>query len=380
MAMSARGARRSLRLALLLIGNALVLVIFLALLEGLASLALLAIEVNERLALAERLHTTYDRELGWVNRPNVSLPNLYGTGRSLHTNAQGFRGTEDVPAAVARGRRRVICSGDSFALGYGVDDRDTWCRRLSDHDPRLETVNMGQGGYGIDQAFLWYKRDAAEIEHQLHLFSFVTEDIKRMQVDTFLGYGKPVLTIADGALAVENVPVPRWPYLLPWLTRNLPALSSLRIVGLADALGVGSDAAAPSTASAQGNRDLATSRVIHKLFQELATLNRERLSVVVAVHLPMIEDIDRQFSRRWVEVMREHSAAAGILYIDLLPELRRLSKDEARSLFILPGGPGFAHAEFHYNEKGNRFVAEVLYRRLMAHPTVTRALGLADAG
>jgi hypothetical protein len=373
--MSTRGARRWLRPALLVIGNALVLVILLALIEGLASLSLLAITVNEQLALAERLHTTYDPELGWANRPNVSLPNLYGTGRSLHTNARGFRGTEEVSAIVAPGRRRVICSGDSFALGYGVDDRDTWCRRLSDRDPRLETVNMGQGGYGIDQAYLWYKRDAAEIEHQLHLFSFVTHDVHRMQSDTFLGYGKPVLTIVDGALVVENVPVPRWPYLLPWLTRNLPALSSLRIVGLAGALGMGGDDAATSTATAQGDRDLRTSRVIRELFRELAALNRKRSSVAVAVHLPVIEDIDRHFSQRWVKALREHAEAAGILYVDLLPELRRLSTDEAKSLFILPGGPGFARAELHYNEKGNRFISEVLYRRLMAHPTVTRALG-----
>ena len=120
--------------------------------------------------------------------------------------------------------------------------------------------------------------------------------------------------------------------------------------------------------------------MIRKLFRELAALNRERSSVAVAVHLPVIEDIDRHFSQRWVKVLREHAAAAGILYIDLLPELRRLSKDEAKSLFILPGGPGFAHAEFHYNEKGNRFISDVLYRRLMAHPTVTRALGDSEAG
>lgn len=378
--MSARGPRRLPRLPLLVIGNALVLVMLLALVEGLASLVLLASAIKERHALAERLHTTYDPVLGWVNRPNVSLPNLYGTGRSLHTNAQGFRGTEDVPAVVPRGRRRVICSGDSFALGYGVDDRDTWCRRLSDRDPRLETVNMGQGGYGIDQAYLWYKRDAAEIEHQLHLFSFVTQDIYRMQQDSFLGYGKPVLTVANGALAVENAPVPRWSYLLPWLTRSLPALSSLRIVGLADRLGLAGDDATASAAPVQGGRDLETSRVIRRLFHELAALNRERGSVAVAVHLPVIEDIDRRFSQRWIKPLREHAAAAGIIYIDLLPELRRLSTEDAKSLFILPGGLDFARGEFHYNEQGNRFIAEVLYRRLMAHPAVARALDAPDSG
>ena len=60
-------------------------------------------------------------------------------------------------------------------------------------DPRLETLNMGQGGYGVDQAYLWYKRDAAKFEHQVHLLAFITDDFVRMQSDRFRGYGKPVI-------------------------------------------------------------------------------------------------------------------------------------------------------------------------------------------
>ena len=50
-------------------------------------------------------------ELGWVNRPNVSLPNLYGTGRSLHTNAQGFRADTDYAHAKPPGSLRIVCTG-----------------------------------------------------------------------------------------------------------------------------------------------------------------------------------------------------------------------------------------------------------------------------
>ena len=85
-----------------------------------------------------------------------------------------------------------------------------------------------------------------------------------------------------------------------------------------------------------------------------------------------------QGARRWLRLAL--LVIGNALVFLMLPELRRLSTDEARSLFIQPGGPGFAYAAFHYNEKGNRFVAEVLYRRLMAYPTVTRALDDPEAG
>src|SRR5262245_50953978 len=36
----------------------------------------------------ERLHTRHDSELGWVSRPKVFAPDLYGPGVYLRTNAQ----------------------------------------------------------------------------------------------------------------------------------------------------------------------------------------------------------------------------------------------------------------------------------------------------
>ena len=147
--------------------------------EGVASLARfgLIVATQTQRPLAERAHTEYDAELGWVNRPNVSLPDLYGPGASLHINTQRFRGTRDVAPHTPVGRVRVVCSGDSFALGYGVGDDATWCHQLEALEPRVESVNMGQGGYGLDQAYLWFLRDGAALEHDVHLFSFIAEDV-----------------------------------------------------------------------------------------------------------------------------------------------------------------------------------------------------------
>lgn len=181
--------------------------------EGIASLARVAALFAARAErpLAERLHTEYDPELGWVNRPKVSLPDLYGPGASLHTNAQRFRGARDVTRVAPPGRVRAICSGDSFALGYGVDDDARGWHQLETLEPRLETVNMGQGGYG-----------------------------------------KPRLRLDGDVLAVDNVPVPRTGYWVPWLAQNAHFAGELRSIqmlrGVARRFGTGAPAARATNA------------------------------------------------------------------------------------------------------------------------------------
>src|SRR5262249_25542761 len=122
-------------------------VITFALIEGLASEALLGYQLflKPKPPLAERLHTPYDPELGWVGIPNLDIPDMYGPGLSFHSNGQGFRNHHDFASDPPAGKIRAICAGDSFTLGYGVDDDHPWCQVLSKLDSRFETVNMGQG-------------------------------------------------------------------------------------------------------------------------------------------------------------------------------------------------------------------------------------------
>ncbi len=194
-------------------------------LEGLASTALFwrTLLFHPRAPLAEKGHTRYDPELGWVNTPNVALKDYYGPGLDLTTNAQGFRGTSPVPVAVPPGMFRIICSGDSMTLGYGVRDDQTWCQALASLDPRLEAVNMGQGGYGVDQAYLWFRRDGARLDHQVHIFAFIVSDFNRMQSESFYDYQKPVLVVRNGSIVVTNTPVPKVGRSRPWLQQNLPS-------------------------------------------------------------------------------------------------------------------------------------------------------------
>lgn len=182
----------------------------LALLEGLASLLLAGRDFagwRDR-PMAEARHSRYDEELGWVSRPNVAAPDMYGADRALHTNSRGFRGRAETGDDPPSGRRRAICSGNSFTLGYGVGDEETWCALLGKALPDFETVNMGQGGYGFDQAYLWYRREGLQLRHDVHIFAYITDDLRRMRQRRFDGYGKPVLKLRGDSLVVTNVPAP----------------------------------------------------------------------------------------------------------------------------------------------------------------------------
>lgn len=354
-----RLARRLARLALNL-GLALAAV---AVLEGLASLALLAWDVGTTPRLGETHHTRYDPELGWVNVPSLSLPDMYGAGLSLTTNARGFRSRRETDAAVAPGRVRVVCSGDSFTLGYGVGDDATWCHLLETLDPRLETVNMGQAGYGVDQAYLWFSRDARDLEHQVHLFGFITEDFDRMRASERAGYGKPVLELEGGRLVTRNVPVPR-PRLPPFLVRNLESLRSLRSLELLRRL-VGRPDPGP-----EGSGERGTRQVFSRLVEDLAARNRAKGSVLVLLYLPCLPE--HASPPRWEHVVEREAERLGVPFLSVAAEFRRLPPAEVEGLFI-PRQPGaYPAAPGHLSVEGNRRVAEILHDRLWTLPGLER--------
>jgi hypothetical protein len=364
---SGRRARRqrSTLAGVLFFGLACLLV--LVLVEGASSLWHFAesLRRHSHRSLAERSHTRYDAELGWVGIPALHLPDFYGAGRSLTTNARGFRGPREVEVQVPAGRLRIVCSGDSFTLGYGVGDDDTWCAQLAARDPRFETVNMGQGGYGIGQAFLWYARDGAPLEHHVHVFAFITADFARLVSDRFQGYGKPRLRVRDGELAVENVPVPRAGYALPWLARRGEILDELRSVQLLRRL---LRRLRPPPAIDASRGDL--TRVASRVLDELQRLNREKGSTLVLVYLPMRPERHGALDERLPRFVRNAARQRGIVHVDLLEELRALPEAEASGLYLKRREEDPRGAEDHLSVAGNAWVAERLHAHIARIPAV----------
>jgi hypothetical protein len=336
-------------------------------LEGTSSLVLF---IHALRRPAEGLHTEYDSLLGWVNKPNVYIPDLYGPKIYLRTNAQRFRSNYAVAPHVPSGRVRAICSGDSFTLGYGVDNDHPWCERLTGQDRRLETVNMGQGGYGIDQAYLWYKRDGATLEHDVHLFAFITDDFLRMQTRTFYGYGKPVLAIRNQALATENIPVPGRAFYAAWLTRASEALAELKTSDLLRRI---RKRYRPAHTTDHPAEDSLTWEVAAKVFTDLDSVNRATNSVLVLVFLPTQGDRG-DASAKWRRRVHELAEREHIALADLIDDFKQVPADSVDRLFIAPGAIEFTGAAGHYTALGNDWVADRLYRHLRTIPEIARRL------
>jgi hypothetical protein len=357
--------RRGISVLALALFVAFVSVVLFLIVEGIASVVLSVREAGPGQPVAERRHTEYDKELGWINLPNVFEENMYGLGKSLRTNSQRFRNDTDFTVQVPTGKIRVIASGDSFTLGYGVDKDHTWSQLLARSDGRLEVVNMGQGGYGIDQAYLWYKRDGAKLDYDILIFAFITEDFARMQTDSFAGYGKPILAIENGALVTRNQPVPKHQPSSPRMTRIKGIIDGLRSVSLLK------QALSRGRALFGSNE---TRRVVAKIVDDIESKTRAKNAIPVLVYLPVESDYVGNSAELWRRHMAQIASAKDVLFFDLIEDFRKLPVGEIKSLFIGEGVVDYEGAAGHYSEKGNAAVAGLIREHFMANHRIASRL------
>ena len=348
-----RGSLRA-NLALAVLSTAVLFV----LIEGAMSLLMAAREAKRTLYMREESHSRYDPELGWSHRPGLRIERMYGDGTVFTTNSQGFRAREDFTKAVPQGRYRVIALGDSFTMGYGVDDESSYAARMRASCPALQTVNMGQGGYGVDQDYLWYKRDGTKLDAQVLLFAFVAEDFFRMASDTFIGYPKPVLRARDGKLAVENVPVPQAWESRTTLRRARTFVESLAVVRTGHWImgKLGGEAAERKADAFYGTVGEEVFAAAKLAFDDLAAVSKARGQHFVLVYLPVIYLLAQEPSREaaWLE---RYSRESGVPFINLTAEFEKLTPAETARMY---------RPDYHYSDEGNRFVARALLRHLAA--------------
>ena len=367
------------KLILFTIYNLIAVALIFIIVEGFASTAIMVYRIWNMWGwgVAETVHTEYDDSLGWVNLPNLYVKNMYGPGIYFKTNGQRFRNNHEISPQIPINKVRIICSGDSFTLGYGVDNDHTWCHQLVSINPKLETVNMGQGGYGIDQAYLWYKRDGSKLKHDIHIFAFVTSDFDRMQTDNFVGYGKPILELKDNVLVIHNVPVPKPPVFKIYLNRLMQyrmaflELSSVKI--FQRLLFKNSDV------SDIKNKNK-TKEVAMKIFQDLDKLNKNNNSILLLVYLPVKSDYSKFDSEPWRQFLHNQAERQNIFFIDLIDEFRKLPIQNIGPMFISQMNESYMGAAGHYTDKGNSYIAKVLYDKLCSVQKIADKIGFKSSG
>jgi len=109
---------------------------------------------------------SWDRELGWCNPPRVtrmdqadffshSVKNV-SAGRVFSTDNQGSR-----RCAVPNAKASLACYGDSYCMGRGVADQETFAWLLGEQT-QTRVANYGVAHHGLDQAWLRLQRDHAQ--------------------------------------------------------------------------------------------------------------------------------------------------------------------------------------------------------------------------
>src|SRR5690242_6507248 len=149
-------------------------------------------------------HTVPDPRLGFIPRPD-----FYWEHGMAHYDAYSDRLTP-APPGVTLAEPPVLVVGDSFAHGDETSDEETWPTLLQ---PLLHrrVINAAMSGYGIDQMVLRGEIVAARVKPSAIVLSFISDDVRRMEMKRVWGAEKPYFALIDGKLVERNVPVPPSP-------------------------------------------------------------------------------------------------------------------------------------------------------------------------
>jgi hypothetical protein len=350
----------------------LVIIIFI---NGVANFASFFSKLKNARITAESIYTEYDSELGWISKKNQKIKNMYGKNIYLITNSERFRNRNEISPVKPAGKKRWIYMGDSFTFGYGVDNDHTYCSYVSKIEPQIEYVNMGQGGYGCDQMYLWYLRDGIKLEHDVMIFSFITDDFNRMVSDMFFNYPKPYLSITNNQLEVKNVPVPERSYLM----RNFPRFMEVNDqLGLSWLAGKISSSFRNSGLSQGGKLVIENNEKFSNIITQLCyNLNNELVRnnrVALFIYLPKMTDYNQDESLGYRNFLKERAQQFNWNYIDLVDEFRKISPDSIPLLFIQKDVEGYLGSAGHYTKAGNEAIAKILISKIKQDPKIAGLL------
>jgi hypothetical protein len=149
-------------------------------------------------------YRVYDSLLGWSHGSWQKDDSLYYSD-SLGFRCSKARFEQKLPAPA---RYDIVCIGNSFTHGDAVAYEDTWTHILAQQTGK-SVLNMGVGGYGIDQAILrfMHRRPACDTV----ILGMVSNDLDRSLTSVYNYFQggiktKPKFKFSDSGYTVINQP------------------------------------------------------------------------------------------------------------------------------------------------------------------------------
>lgn len=286
-------------------------------------------------------YVVHDDVLGWRYQPGVEVRHRTDEfDVAIAINEFGFRRQESMPSRSPD----ILVFGDSFAFGWGVEERDGWAARLEGR-VGLAVWNLAVSGFSVDQELLLWRERARFLPRdvpsspRLVLVLSCGNDLPEALTDRSYGKAKPRFVLANGALELTNVPVPE-----PWPERYSQGWRSLTKLWY--------ERRAPelSTATVERGRNLVAAL--------LTTFDRECAQAGAKLVVITTDD-------HW---LGERLDTRAVTHFDLEAELTAAAARGERIAFPRDG---------HWTERGHELVTEFVARRLEELGLV--ATGNADA-
>ncbi len=312
--------------------------------------------------------------LGWKNVPSRTVTRE--TGEFSVTFAMNDKGIRNPPLPYQNetGASRVLFVGDSFTLGYTVDEQDLFLRRFEaamrarGHD--VVAINGGTEGYSTDQELVWLMEEGLKYSPDYVVLAPYLNDIFWNTQPKYADRGKPHYALHGDALersqaALENPGETSWFYSSTGIGT---LINSIRKGGLLPKTQVGGRTVLLEYAPMLKHETAKVTdayAVTAALLGEFARLVRGGDAKPVALLIPNKweihpdmalpgelggtpqEDIDPSASTKRVA---DACRTAGFVVVDPAPILKKHAGDERL----------YFDRDWHWNARGNHLVAEAL--------------------
>lgn len=313
-----------------------------------------------------------DPELGYAQVPHVDIAMKQPEFTiQFTTNAYGFRDKEYSPDEIAKKNFVILGVGDSFSLGFGVEEKDSYLtlveQELQKRGKDLEVINASVGGYGTIQEAKTVEKFAPLFNPDIVLLSYHSANDMSDDYE-FVNNNKWFFTASADSKSFYDTArkyyLKIFPFTYQYLRNNSLAVKINaffnRITNERTSPLIGLKQFYSTYDEEMEKHWLRTSGAIKKLNDSLKKKNIAFFLVIIPslpeIHSLAQENLISSFGlrkddmdfRKVNTLLRDFAAKNGIPVIDLMPALEKENKENYYTF------------DEHLNVRGHRLASEVI--------------------